>query len=454
MYLPEAIPIPWRALQALERLRLRAAPWQHAAPATPTPSSGVLFRLLALGDVALTSALQVEPEHVFGGIAPLLASVDVRTANLEAQLTERTERAGVIGSGVRAAPEMVHALARGGLDVLNVANNHALDYGNAAFAESVQRLREAGMQGCGFLHAPGSDQAPAIVRANGHCVAFLGYTDDHFNGPDILAAPRPALALVTRIEADVRSARSAADFVVVHVHWGYEFALHPLLEHRDLARRVIDAGASLVLCHHAHVPLGYERRANGAIAYGLGNACMPLSPYLRSGHPWTNRSVALEFSFDRAGVCGVRAHPIHLLPDGRPVPLAHPAEARALCIGLDQMCRRLVDDAWLLRLQVARRVVEALRLPEAIMAAAATSRRALRERIGGLTLPRQMRLIEFLHGIEELKEVANQLAMPAGGDPAKWDLFPLDDVLRGFALGREQLTGRYRWFDAIRARTP
>ena len=450
MYLPEALPIPWRALEVLERAGLHALPWQRQLHDLRRPGREPVLRLLALGDIALTPAAQVDPSRAFSGIAHLLQSVDLRTANLEAQLTSATARASVVGSGIRAEPAMVDALRAAHFDVLTVANNHALDFGNAALAESVGRLADGGIRACGI------GTAPTIVQARGQRVAFLGFCDDHFNGPNVQESPRPALATLTAVDAAVRDARSAGDLVVVHLHWGYEFALHPLLAQRDFARKVIDSGASLVLCHHAHVPLGFELHGDGAIAYGLGNGLMALSPYLRAGHAWTDRSIALEFGFDPSGVCAVIAHPIRLQRDGKVAVLDDPSECRALRAGLLRMNERLGQTNALQRLETVRSVVEALRIPAALREAVATSRRAVRERLGAFALPRQARLAEFLSEIEPLREIAAVLRSLQGASPdgPQWEDFPVGLLTEAFEQGRPLLMAKYRWTDALRARLP
>jgi hypothetical protein len=455
MYLPEALPIPWRALGALERLGLRALPWRDSLPELRRPGSQPSLRLLALGDIALTPAAQVEPARAFSGIAPLLAAADLRTANLEAQLTARTERAGVIGSGIRAEPAMIAALLHARFDVLSVANNHALDFGNAGLAESVQRLADAGIRSCGLANADRSG-VPAILEARGKRIAVLGFCDDHFNGPDVQGSPRPALATFAEVEASVRAAREIADLVIVHLHWGYEFALHPLLDQRDFARRVVDCGAHLVLCHHAHVPLGFELRGAGAIAYGLGNGLMAMSPYLRSGHAWTDRSAALEIDFDEKGACALRAHPIGIRPDGSVFQLDDADGGRSLRVGLEKMCKRLDDASCLGALQSTRLVVESLRIPAALRQAAAASKKALRERLGALTLPRQVRLIEFLSSNVQLRVAAAHLSRlrTASVDGIEWGEFPLDEVESAFSRARASLLAQYSWIDALRARIP
>jgi hypothetical protein len=79
------------------------------------------------------------------------------------------------------------------------------------------------------------------------------------------------------------------------LHWGEEFVRFPDPYHRQIARDMVDAGASLVAASHTHVPLGYERRGAATIFYGLGNFLFP--PYREARgytylwHPAARRGV-------------------------------------------------------------------------------------------------------------------------------------------------------------------
>jgi hypothetical protein len=79
-----------------------------------------------------------------------------------------------------------------------------------------------------------------------------------------LIAPRALAAAVRRL-------RARADYVVVAVHTGIEFCACPEPFFVKLARRLVDAGATVVVGHHPHVPQGLERRGDGLIVYSLGD---------------------------------------------------------------------------------------------------------------------------------------------------------------------------------------
>jgi poly-gamma-glutamate synthesis protein (capsule biosynthesis protein) len=452
VYLPEAVPLPWKLWRVCETVGLRSAPWARARECVSVSPGAARLRLLAMGDLAFTPAAARDAEGAFGDLLPLLREADLRTGNLEAPLTALTQPAGCVGSFLRSEPETLRILAEAGFDVLNVANNHAFDFGQAGLADTLDLLRSGGIDACGSGGDAERPQAPVVRAARGLRVGFLGFCDDHFPAPAAHAGPRPALAAENQLLAAVEAATASVDVLVVHLHWGYEFCLHPLLSHRNLARRVVERGARLVICHHAHVPLGCEVWRGGLIAYGLGNAVVARSEYMREGHPWTNRSFLLDVTLAENGVCGYRLHAFSIGADGR-LRLLSGGPRRDLLAGLARASQRLGDERFLERLERCRMVFEALLLLRSLRRAAERGPQALLERARGLGLVRQRRLIDWLASDEELRGCSGffaSLAASATDEPA---------LRRSYEAGapaasERLLLSRYRWRDALRARLP
>ena len=156
-----------------------------------------------------------------------------------------------------------------GFDVVNLANNHADDFGAAGQRSTERALRKAGLRWTG---RPGQI---TIMRRNGLRIALLGFAPYRW-------APR--LEQIRVAQALVRKAAAQADLVVVAMHAGAEGsgAMHVphgtetfLGENRGDSRRfshaVIDAGADLVVGSGPHVIRGLERYHGRLIAYSLGN---------------------------------------------------------------------------------------------------------------------------------------------------------------------------------------
>lgn len=204
---------------------------------------------------------------------------DLVVANLECVISDRGEpwRSKLIH--LRTPLAAADSLVAGGVDVVSVANNHALDFGPDAFEDTLGRLDARGIGYAGGGSDDAAAHAPFIVEENGVRIAFLGYvlpfsSRTTFNTREWAAGTNsPGLAIGTpeAVSAAVTAARIEADIVVVMVHGGVEYRGRPNAAQRTFAAAAIDAGASLVLGHHPHVLQGYARRDGTLVAFSLGN---------------------------------------------------------------------------------------------------------------------------------------------------------------------------------------
>jgi poly-gamma-glutamate synthesis protein (capsule biosynthesis protein) len=197
-------------------------------------------RVAAGGDLQLGAGLTTTP--LADGT---LLDGGLRLVNLEGPLTSRSD-------GVREHfgfdPARTDWL-RGRVDVVSLANNHALDQGAAGRDDTSRALAAAGVGAAWAGHDAVAGGVTIVARA------FL--PDADLDGAD-------AAALV----AAVARARRP---LVVSLHWGHTGLVTPDAAQRRLAARLVDAGASAVLGHGPHAPQGIERRGRAVIAYSLGN---------------------------------------------------------------------------------------------------------------------------------------------------------------------------------------
>jgi poly-gamma-glutamate synthesis protein (capsule biosynthesis protein) len=310
--LVRALRLPWRVRHHLIRLALVSCRYRQPSRQLLIREEPGTHRLIAVGDIAPCGA----PFRDWGPVRETLSQADVVIGNLESVLTDRQEAAVAAGTALRSKPQFASHLDRV-FHGLTVANNHAMDYGPEALAESIDHLTSAGVQVCGAGRDLAEARRPALLTAGGVRIAVLGYCDRYGGTREDLERLSPAPLRPDWVRDDIRKVRPAADLIVVQLHWGYEFSLWPLASHRSLAHSFVDAGADLVLCHHAHVPLGWEARGRAVIAYGLGNFLFERSRYHQVSSPLTDRSVFLQAHFSRAGLHRVEAIPFRTGEDYR-----------------------------------------------------------------------------------------------------------------------------------------
>jgi poly-gamma-glutamate synthesis protein (capsule biosynthesis protein) len=172
-----------------------------------------------------------------------------------------------------------HILSSFGRNPLAVclANNHIMDYGEDAFDDTLRALSSVGIPFFGAGQESDNFNNPAFVRVEGETIALMGYVCASSH-PIYAKDRQPGVCPIElgQIRDDIRYAKGkAASRVVVSLHWGAEEIRLPKPGDVEIAHGIIEAGADVIIGHHAHVPQPVERFNGKWIAYGLGNFVMP-----------------------------------------------------------------------------------------------------------------------------------------------------------------------------------
>ncbi|MPZ18414.1 MAG: hypothetical protein GEV06_10945 [Luteitalea sp.] len=226
--------------------------------------------LISLGFGTRSAIEACGPHFIFDAIRDVLKNGDLLFGNLECVLSDRgLERRDPQSVYLRGAPEAVEACVDAGFHVMNIANNHTLQYGAEAFRDTTRLLRNNGIAPLGIASGGEYHSEPVILERNGISIGFLGYShewEQYFDGDPLYAATRREGIL-----ADLTRLRRSVHYVVVSMHWGLEYMTYPSRDMTHLGRILIDHGCDVVLGHHPHVVQGCERYKHGLIAYSLGN---------------------------------------------------------------------------------------------------------------------------------------------------------------------------------------
>ncbi len=254
---------------------------EHTRTTQPSPlGSGKPVIFAFGGDIhfegVLSSKLASSPSTVLAPIAPTLGEADIAMANLETAVTN--SGAAASKTFVFRTPASAFAALRGGsIDVVSMANNHGMDYGEAGLRDSLAAARRYRFPVVGIGLDGKRAYAPWRRTVRGQRIAILGATqvlDDHLISSWTAGPGKPGLASakdVPRLVQEVRRARRTADTVVVYLHWGVELLGCPTTDQRTLARQLVSAGADIVVGGHAHRLQGAGRMGKALVGYGLGN---------------------------------------------------------------------------------------------------------------------------------------------------------------------------------------
>lgn len=248
----------------------------ESLPAEVERSTGEAI-LVFLGDVALGRSMEAQlvrygPAYPWDGLGSIVRHADLAVANLECVLTTQGKPLNK-SYLIRAHPREGQCLVEGGFDLVALANNHALDYGQVGLDETLATLNALGIAAVGAGQSREEAHRPAWFDLNGVRVAILSYAAARWNGSvDVPATDNIAWAEPAVVQSGVRAVRDQADVVVVLLHAGTEYAAQPSFDQTAVAQAAVDAGADLVVGHHAHVTQTVERHGQGLIVYSLGDA--------------------------------------------------------------------------------------------------------------------------------------------------------------------------------------
>ncbi len=272
---------------------------QHAAVVAPYPHELAQVSFAVAGDVIPHEAVKAaaaaagEGEQgwaaLFGDVADVFEGADFGFVNLETPVAPEHSH-GTKPFLFDAPVELPEALRASGIKIVSFANNHVMDQGWAGFIESREHLKDAGLLFAGTSDNTATAWQPVITEANGIKVGWLGMTrwlngnrnPDKDDQPHVNFFPYPGEANgapgadeATVLKA-VKAARAQCDLLVISIHWGIEYATAPRPEDVDIAHKMLEAGASVIVGAHPHVlqPMETYRTQDGRetlIFYSLGN---------------------------------------------------------------------------------------------------------------------------------------------------------------------------------------
>jgi len=240
------------------------------------PRGDIRLRIAAIGDVGLigmarTRAAREGFDAAFAPLVPALTAADQAFANLEFPIGERAWVKPGRSDEFFHDAEVPAALARAGVHVVSLANNHMMDCGEQGLERTLEVCRSAGLLPIGAGRDLDEARTPARMTVGGQRVLWLAYGT---TTNDAAADGRPGIAPLDAavVAEDCARWRNEADVLVVSAHWGSMYVDYPPPRVTEVANAICAAGADVVIGHHPHVLQGIERRGRAIVLYSLGDA--------------------------------------------------------------------------------------------------------------------------------------------------------------------------------------
>ena len=251
---------------------------------------------------------QKGPEYFLANFADFFAQDDLTIVNLEGVLTDNKHLP--TNGGPRNSvyffsgrTEYLSVLTSASVEAVSLANNHTYDYGESGLRHTITALDEANIQWFG-THSRHTTNLEKFLffEKDGVTICLMSlYWNDYLPGqPDGNGA-----FLAQEIERIKSSGE--ADAVIAVFHGGQEYGRHRTRPQTTFTKMAMDAGADLVICHHAHVIMGMDVINNRSVFYSLGNFCFGgnKNAYQKKGSKVQDAAPALivraELTFDDEG---------------------------------------------------------------------------------------------------------------------------------------------------------
>ncbi|HNS65922.1 MAG TPA: CapA family protein [Candidatus Woesebacteria bacterium] len=254
-----------------------------SAPTTPTESSGISLEaslptptptpqcatLLFGGDMMFDRHIREKAQakgnydFIFDSLAPLFSEADVIVANLEGPVTDFPSRS--VGSEIGSTnnyfftfePKVVVEILAQWPFIVNLGNNHILNFGQEGLTQTYWYLKESGLPYFGYTQPAQEEPSYVIKEIRGISFGFVNYNQFVTGGKE-------------RVYRDMAEIRDSVEVLVVYTHWGNEYVQENQVI-KDLAHQLVEAGADLIIGSHPHVVQGVEAYEGKRIYYSLGN---------------------------------------------------------------------------------------------------------------------------------------------------------------------------------------
>jgi len=231
----------------------------------------------------------------YSGLAAILQGDDLTQVNLENVLKDSAKALEKRMHNFRGPTAFADILRQGSVELVNLANNHFVDYGQDGRTSTRRALTRAGVSysGYGSLH---------VFEKDGVRIGFAGIRETIYHQRR------------QRIAEEIAALRAeGCRYVVYTLHFGNEYEPRHNELQTQMAREAVDAGADLVIGHHPHVVQGIEEYGKGLIAYSLGNLVFGGNLELST---FDGLLLQVTLDFDRGELLQTQARLIPILTSG------------------------------------------------------------------------------------------------------------------------------------------
>jgi poly-gamma-glutamate capsule biosynthesis protein CapA/YwtB (metallophosphatase superfamily) len=250
--------------------------------------------------------------YPWGNVLPLLKNTDINIINLEAALTNSNKKV-LKTFNFKATPDRIKTLTEGCITLVNLANNHILDFSEEGLMETIETLKEAGIKYVGAGLNDKEATAACILTNKNISIGVLGFTDNEPGWKATTFTSGTNYIEVSntddrnRVKNDIAKLRRQADIVIVSIHWGPNMKESPNKKFIDFAHEMIEVGADIIHGHSAHNFQGIELYRNKYILYDTGDF---VDDYMVDQELKNDHSFFFKVEVDKEGIKKLKLYPV------------------------------------------------------------------------------------------------------------------------------------------------
>ena len=242
-----------------------------------------MIKITAVGDIMPGGILSgVRDGYISQEVLEVLQGADIRVGTLETAIgnepsfnEEKMKRKGDV---IYARDEDLNKLRQLSFDIVSLANNHYFDLGFDGARHTIRLLDELGIQHIGAGNNIQEASAPVVKVVHDKKIAFLAFCDDEKMGWCPWATetePGVNPMYDDYVVSEIKKYKQQNDYVVVMCHWGKEYTWVTTSRVYKKAKKMMKAGADLILGSHPHRVQPVVNYRNASVAYSMGNFLFP-----------------------------------------------------------------------------------------------------------------------------------------------------------------------------------
>lgn len=240
----------------------------------------------------LTAVKNHGAAYPFSYVKKDLQSADYAVLNLETSITnlpdsyrDRSQR-----YNFKAPASVLSGIKQSGVDLISIANNHALDYGQQGLLDTMKSINNAGLSYMGAGKTMKEAFSARTVIIKGKRIKFIAATrfapsSSQFTFKSSTKAGVAGAYQLDPLIKAIQNEKKNADYIVLYLHWGVEKSSKPAAYEWDYLKRIVkETDVDAIIGSHPHVLQGFtyypKKSKTGSVkyvpvAFSLGNFLFP-----------------------------------------------------------------------------------------------------------------------------------------------------------------------------------